>query len=199
MTHLKWKGFMKFKSFVPCALVAVAVPAAAVALLAAAPKAGAPRTPEEMVDTYRSLADTILGADATEENLVRSILSATRAHAQVQLGRAQSAIQAGDMAAARAAVESLAADVGQLGTEGDNAVASVRKRLVEGGHHHNAAGEASGEFDEGYVVVTRAAKRKLLDASRAIGQMAAAPKDDPLQAEWAKVEAAWSELMKGSR
>jgi hypothetical protein len=29
--------------------------------------------------------------------------------------------------------------------------------------------------------------------------MAAAPKADALNAEWAKVEAAWAELMKGSR
>jgi hypothetical protein len=158
MNHLGWKSFMNFKGFVPRALVAAAMPAAAVALLTAAPQGGAPRTPEEMVATYRTLADAILAADATEENLVRSILSATHAHAQVELGRAQKAIQAGDTAAARAAVESLAADVSQIGTEGDSAVAAVRKRLVEGGHHHNAAGEAAGVFDEGFVVVTRAAK-----------------------------------------
>jgi hypothetical protein len=192
MTHLD------VKRSITRSLVAAAAPLAAITLLAAAP-AVAPRTPEEMVATYRSLADAILAADATEENLVRSILSATHAHAQVEQGRAQKAIQAGDSAAARTAIESLAAAVGQIGTEGDSAVGSVRKRLVEGGHHHNAAGEAAGVFDEGFVVVTRAAKQKFLDASRAIGQMAAAPKADALQAEWGKVEAAWTELMKGSR
>ncbi len=35
--------------------------------------------------------------------------------------------------------------------EGDNAIAGIRKRLVEGGHHHNAAGEEQGIFEEGYV------------------------------------------------
>ena len=49
----------------------------------------------------------------------------------------------------------MAADVAQIGTEGDSAVAAVRKRLIEAGQHHNAAGEAQGVYDEGYVIVTR--------------------------------------------
>jgi hypothetical protein len=42
--------------------------------------------------------------------------------------------------------------------------------------------------------VTRVAKQAFLDASRAIGQMARAPKAESLEAEWAKVEAAWKSL-----
>jgi len=164
---------------------------------AATPQAAAsPATPAEMVATYQTLADAILAVETTEENLVRSILSAAHAHAQVELGRAQKAIQAGDAKAAQTAVENLAADVAQLGTEGDNAVAAVRKRLIEGGHHHNADGEAKGIFDEGYVIVTRVAKQAFLDASRAIGQMARAPKAEALDAEWKKVEATWASLKK---
>ena len=149
-----------------------------------------------MVATYQTLADAILAVKHTEANLVRSILSATHAHAQVELGRAQKAIKAGDAKAAQSAVENLAADVAQLGTEGDNAVAAVRKRLLEGGHHHNAAGEAKGIYDEGFVMVTRAAKQTFLDASRAIGQMARAPKEESLNAEWTKVQSTFSGLMK---
>jgi hypothetical protein len=149
-----------------------------------------------MVATYRTLADAILAVKHTEANLVRSILSATHAHAQVELGRAQKAIKAGDAKAARSAVENLATDVAQLGTEGDSSVAAVRKRLLEGGHHHNAAGEAKGIYDEGFVVVTRPAKQAFLEASRAIGQMAGAPKADALEAEWAKVQSTFSGLMK---
>ena len=116
-------------------------------------------TPPEMVATYNSLADGILALKRTEENIVRSILAAGKAHGEVQLMRAQRAITANDAAGAKAAVEALAADVAQLGTEGDNSVGAVRKRLLEGGQHHNAAGEAQGIYDEGYVVVTKAAKR----------------------------------------
>jgi hypothetical protein len=111
-------------------------------------------TPAEMVATYNTLADGILALKDTETNLVRSILSAAHAHAQVQLDRARKAIAANDAAGARGAIEALAADVAQLATEGDNAVGAVRKRLLQGGHHHNAAGEAQGIYDEGFVVVT---------------------------------------------
>ena len=156
-------------------------------------------TPAEMVTTYESLADAILSVKATEANLVRSILSAGYAHAQVELGRARAAIKSNDAKAVQAAIEGLAADVAQLGTEGDNAVAAVRKRLVEGGHHHHADGEAKGIYDEGFVVVTRAAKSAFLDASKALGQMARAPKAEALEAEWQKVQATYNSLMKPAR
>ncbi len=89
---------------------------AGLAILCAGPAAAqssapSPATPAEMVATYQTLADAILAVKNTEANLIRSILSATRAHAQVELGRAQKAIKAGDAKAAQSAVENLAADV----------------------------------------------------------------------------------------
>jgi hypothetical protein len=177
------------------------VAAFAIAIFSPAPAAAqAPAgTPGEMVMTYSSLADGILALKRTENNLVKSILAATLAHGHGALARAQAAIGANDAKAASAAVETLAADVAQLGTEGDNAVGGVRKRLIEGGHHHNAAGEAQGVYEEGYVVVTRAAKAKLLESSRAIAAMAAAPKADALVAEWKKVEAIVNGLLKPAK
>ncbi len=151
-----------------------------------------PATPAEMVAAYDALADVILGANKSEEKLVRAILAATYGHAQAELGRARQALKAGDAAGAKAALENLAAAVGQIGTEGDNAVAGVRKRLLEGGHHHNAAGEAQGIYDEGYVVVTKVGKQAFLDASKAIAMLAREPKADAVEAEWKKVEAAWA-------
>jgi hypothetical protein len=153
-------------------------------------------TPPSMVATYNSLADAILAVKKTEDALVRSILGAAYAHANVELARARAAIKANDMKTAQAAIENLASDVAQIASEGDSAVGAVRKRLVEGGHHHHADGEAKGVYDEGFVVVTRTAKQAFLDASRSIGQMARAPKADALEAEWGKVEAAWKALMK---
>lgn len=176
---------------------ALAVAAVAIALLAPAPAAAqAGGTPAEMVATYNSLADSILGVKRTEEHLVKAILAATLAHGQVNLGRALAAIEKGDAAAAKAAVEALASDVGQLATEGDNAVGAVRKRLLEGGHHHNAAGEAQGVYDEGYVMVTREAKAKLLASSRTIAGMAAAPEAAALEGEFEKVKGVVAGLMK---
>ena len=165
----------------------------------AAAQAAGPSTPAELVATYKSLADGILSLKRTEEDLCRSILAAAHAHGRVALGRAQAALKDGDAKAAQAAVEALAASVGQLATEGDNAVAAVRKKLLDGGHHHNAAGEQQGIFDEGFVIVTKAAKGKLLASSRAIGQMASAPKADALDAEWKKVDAVFAELMKPAK
>jgi hypothetical protein len=158
----------------------------------AAAQTRASGTPAEMVAAYDALADTILGANKAEDRLVRSILAATYGHAQAELGRARQALKAGDAATARTAVENLAAAVGQIGTEGDNAVAGVRKRLLEGGHHHNAAGEAQGIYDEGYVVVTKVAKQAFLDSSKALAMMAREPKAEALDAEWKKVESAWA-------
>ena len=155
-------------------------------------------TPPAMVATYETLADAILAVKTTEANLVRAILGTGYAHAQVEMDRARKAIKGGDAKGAQTAIEGLAAAVGQLGTEGDTAVGAVRKRLLEGGHHHNAAGEAKGIYDEGFVVVTRAAKQSFLDASKAIGLMARAPKADALETEWKKVEAAWAFIMKGN-
>jgi hypothetical protein len=167
----------------------------AVAAGAAAQTTG---TPSEMVATYGTLADGILALKRTEENLVKSILGAALGHGQATLAHAQKAIAAGDAKGAQAATQALAAVAGELATEGDNAVGAVRKRLLEGGHHHNAAGEAQGIYDEGYVVVTRAAKAKLLESSRAIAAMAAAPKAEALAAEWKKVEEVTSGLLKSA-
>ncbi len=155
-----------------------------------------PGTPAEMVATYNTLADAILAVKKTETNLVKTILGAGYAHARVELERARKAIKVGDAKASETALENLAGEVAQLGTEGDNAVGAVRKRLLEGGHHHHADGEAKGNYDEGYVVVTRVAKQSFLDASKAIGQMARAPRADALETEWKKVETTWAGLMK---
>ena len=170
---------------------------AAAALLSGTPDAAPAQTPTsgtpaEMVAAYDALADTILGANKAEDRLVRSILAAAYGHAQAELGRARQALKAGDAATARAAVENVAAAVGQIGTEGDNAVAGVRKRLLQGGHHANAEGERQGIYDEGYVVVTKVAKQAFLESSRAIAMLAREPKADALDAEWRKVETAWA-------
>jgi hypothetical protein len=150
----------------------------------------APSTPPEMVTAYDALADAILGANKAERKLVLAVLAATYGHAQSEMARARQALKGND-ASARGAIENVATAVGQLGTEGDNAVAGVRKRLLDGGHHANATGEAQGIYDKGYVIVTKVAKQEFLGSSRALAMLARAPKADSLEAEWKKVEAAW--------
>jgi hypothetical protein len=126
---------------------------AVAAMVATALLAFAQETPKPVVDTYSSLADAILAVNKTETGLVKSILEGHR-HA------AEGAMRRGDH-------EAVAANMALFGNEGDNAIGGIRKRLVEGGHHHNAEGEAKGIFEPGYVVVTKEAKVKILACSAA--------------------------------
>jgi hypothetical protein len=129
------------------AMVAVALPVAA---------AEAPQTPPHLVLTYERLADAILALNGAEDEIVRSVLS-------VHHAAAVAAMQAGDTATA-------AAQVALFGTEGDNAMEGVRKRLQQGGHHHHATAEEQAKYDPGYVVVTKDAKQKILAAAAALRQ-----------------------------
>ena len=149
----------------------------AVAILTATLLAGAQGTPKSMVDTYGSLADAILAVKQTEKNFVRSLLDGHR-HA------ADSYYETGQF-------EKAAAEMALFGNEGDNAIAGVRKRLLEGGHHHNAEGEAKGIYEPGYVVVTKAVKKKCLEASAA---MRAAKDDAAREAAWDAFNAAADSL-----
>jgi hypothetical protein len=155
-----------------------------------------PATPSELVATYDNLATAILATKKTEESLLRSILSTSYAHANAGVARARQALKSNDTEAARVALEELASHVAQIGTEGDNAVAGIRKRLVEGGHHHNALGESQGVFDPGFVVVTKDAKRQLLEASREIAQLSRNPNATALDGTWQKVQTIWNGLTK---
>lgn len=114
----------------------------------------AQQTPPSMVETYESIADIILAARDAEANFVRSLLDGHR-HA------AASFYDEGNYARA-------AAEMALFANEGDNAIGGVRKRLVEGGHHHNAEGEEKGIYEEGFVIVTREAKAAVLEASAAV-------------------------------
>jgi len=154
-------------------------------------------TPKDLVATYDALADTILASDKAEERLVLAILSTTYGHATAARAKAEARIAAGETA--RGELEALATFVSQLGNEGDSAVAGVRKRLVEGGHHHNSKGEEDGLYDEGFVIVTKAAKRVFLEAATEIGRMARNPSVEALDTAWGKVEAQFHELMKDYR
>jgi len=179
----------------PALLLACAV---ALAFSAAPAHAGEipPSTPADLVATYSSTADAILALRKAEAGIVRSILETTYGHAQAEAGKARAAMKTGDTKTTQSILRDLASLVSQLGTEGDAAVAGVRKRLLEGGHHHHSSkGEAQGEYEEGFVVVTRAAKIAFLDASKAIGALSLSPNEAGLDTEWKKVQATYSQLM----
>ena len=130
----------------------------------------AQKTPTSMVAAYDSLAKIILNVRQAEEDLVRALLDGHFHGAKALMKQGK--------------YEEAAAEMALFANEGDNAIAGIRKRLVEGGHHHNAAGEEQGIYDEGYVLVTREAKKKMLASSTAMRQA----KDDVAR------EAAWKEF-----
>jgi hypothetical protein len=182
------------RSATPLALVALA--ALATTGLAAAEKPAA--TPKQLVDTYDSLADMLLAAKRTEFNVVHAILATTWGHAQGALAEAKATIDA--KRDAGPAVERLAQLVAQLGNEGDAAVAAIRKRLLEGGHHHHHADASKTPvYDDGFVIVTREAKKVFLDASKRIAQLGSSATAAGLDAEWSKVAKQFEALHEGRR
>jgi hypothetical protein len=114
----------------------------------------AQETPKDMAATYDSLADSILGLKRTEANFVRALLDGHRHGAEAHMKAGQ--------------WEQAAAEISLWANEGDNKIGGVRKRLLEGGHHHNADGEAKGIYEPGYVIVTRKAKQDALAAAAAV-------------------------------
>jgi hypothetical protein len=150
-----------------------------VLVVAAASFALGAETRSSLVESYRSLADTILGAKKTESSLVKAIL--------------ETHVDAARRAVADGKPEEAAAHMALFANEGDNAVGGIRKRLLEGGHHHNAEGEAKGIYEPGYVIVTKAVKTRVLAASAA---MQSAADDAARKAAWADFEKAAAEVVR---
>ena len=150
----------------------------ATAVVALASFALGAETRKSFVDTYSAVADTILGSKKAEAGVVRSILESHH-------GVAHRAFQAGKF-------DECAAEMALFANEGDNQVGGIRKRLLAGGHHHNAEGEAQGIYEAGFVTVTRDAKKKALAASMALQQ---AKTDDDRKKAWADFAAIASDLL----
>ena len=152
--------------------------ALAATLLVVAPRPQT--TPPAMAATYDSLADAILAIKSTEANFVHSLLDGHYHAAAAYAGRED--------------FQKAAAEMALFANEGDNTIGGVRKRLVEGGHHHNAEGEAKGIYEPGYVVVTSEAKKKILELSRAMRQT---DDDAKRQAIWKQFSDIAAKLLAG--
>jgi hypothetical protein len=142
----------------------------------------AQETPQAMVKTYDTLADIVLAVDALEADFARAVLEGHK-HA------ASALFKRGDFAGA-------AAQIALFASEGDNAMGGVRKRLLQGGHHHHHSdASAEGEYEPGYVVVTREAKKKILAASTALAR---AKTDADRKKAWQSFESIADGLLKSS-
>jgi hypothetical protein len=139
----------------------------------------AAETPKSLVASYDALADVILGAKRAEASLVGAILDGHWHHAKQM--------------AAEKKWEEAAAEMSMFANEGDNAVGGIRKRLLEGGHHHNAEGEAQGLFEPGFVIVTKKAKEGVLAA---VAALRGASDDAGREAAWADFDRIAADLLK---
>jgi len=149
-----------------------------IALACLATPALAQKTPATTAAAYDALADTILSVRQAELRFVASLLDGHRHAAEARL-------KSGDWNGA-------AGEIALFANEGDNSVGGVRKRLLEGGHHFNAEGEDDGEFEPGYVIVTRQAKVKLLAIAL---EMRQATSDEARQKAWSDFAAKSAELL----
>lgn len=140
----------------------------------------AQQTPKTTTAAYSALADSILAVKRSEEAFIRSVLDA-------HLREAELWVQKGDS-------EKAAAEMALFASEGDNGIGGVRKRLLEGGHHHNSAGEAQGLYDAGFVIITRKAKEEALAASAAMRQ---AKSEADRKAAWERFAALARPLVSG--
>jgi hypothetical protein len=125
-----------------------------------------------LVNTYSELATAILGTKRAESSVVRAICQEAYDTAQAHLAVAATSVAAGDKDGAATHLETAAAAAANIATEGDKAVAAVRNRLLEGGHHHHATPEIAAKYDPGYVVVTKEAKKALLEQATTLGRLA---------------------------
>ncbi len=130
------------------------IAALALSLIAAA--GVAQETPASLSAGYDALADSILALRQAESAFVGAVLD----H---HYKAAKRAMKAGKH-------EKAAAQIALFGNEGDNSIGGIRKRLVEGGHHHNADDGEDGKYETGYVIVTREWKKAILAESAALRQ-----------------------------
>lgn len=131
----------------------------------------AQESPRNMVETYDGLADAILGLRQAEANIVTAIL-------YDHYRTAERAFKADEF-------EKAAAEMALFANEGDNAVAGIRKRLIEGGHFFNDSESEEAMFEKGFVVVTKKAKKNILEAS---ADLRKAEDKDSRMAAWYKFQ-----------
>lgn len=169
------------KSMVGLCLFAAFV--ASVAGLAYAIPGQAPQTSPGLVNTYSEFATVLLASKKTEASLVRAICTDAYQGAMRELAQATLAMGGGKNEEAARQVEAAATLVAMIATEGDKAVAGVRNRLLEGGHHHHAKAEIAEKYDPGYVIIDKTEKQKLLDEAGALGRLAQMVKAGSAQAQ----------------
>jgi hypothetical protein len=121
--------------------------------------------------TYEHLSKAIIEIEATEDELVKSILIGYHTAVQNHLKAAAAA----EGTARKAHLEASAAGIANIANEGDKRIQAIRQRLAQAGHTHNTDVETK----EDYMFITNKEKKGLLTLAQQAGRMDArtAPAD----------------------
>jgi hypothetical protein len=114
--------------------------------------------------TYEHLATAIIAIEATEDQLVKSILIGYHAAAEHHL---RAAVR--DAQGRVGHLEAAAAEVTNIANEGDKSIQAIRQRLAKAGHTHNTDVETKSD----YMFVTNKERKNLLDLASKIGRAGA--------------------------
>lgn len=140
--------------------------------------AAAQQTPGAMVESYDALAENILAVRRLESGFVGALLDGHRRAAEDLMKRGE--------------FERAAAEMILFANEGDEAIAGIRRRLVEAGHRYHADPDRQSRYEPGFVIVTREARRSVLAAAAALEE---ATTDRELQEAWSAFALAAEALM----
>lgn len=127
---------------------------------------------EVAASTYEHLVSAIIAIEATEDELVKSILIGYHSAAQGHLKAA-----ARDAEGRVKHLEAAATEVTNIGNEGDERIQAVRQRLAKAGHTHNTDVETKDD----YVFVTNRENKGLFDLASKIARAGAGASEADLK------------------
>jgi hypothetical protein len=122
----------------------------------------APEADETAAVTYEHLATAIIAIEATEDNLVKSILIGYHQAAQRHLRQA-----ANNQGERKTHLEAAATEIANIANEGDKRIQAIRQRLKKAGHTHNTDQETK----EDYMFITSKEKKQLVDFSQKVARL----------------------------
>jgi len=123
--------------------------------------------------TYEHLATAIIEIEATEDNLVKSILIGYHQAAQRRLRRAVD-----DAAQRQTHLEAAATEITNIANEGDKRIQAVRQRLKKAGHTHNTDEVTKDDFR----FIDSKEKKQLLDLGQKVARRGASASADDIRA-----------------
>jgi len=123
--------------------------------------------------TYEHLATAIIEIEATEDNLVKSILIGYHQAAQRHLRLAID-----DQSQRQTHLEAAATEITNIANEGDKRIQAVRQRLKKAGHTHNTDEVTKEDF----MFIDSKEKKTLLELGQKVARLGSSASADDIRA-----------------